>query len=70
MRKVRLGLAILPFLTTAALAGGATPLTNEQLDKVTAGYIIAIPIPGCDCYIYIRPQPGPPGTATPMVQVR
>jgi hypothetical protein len=68
MRKMLLGLTVLPFLVSAGLAGEATPLSNAQMDQITAGYIIAIPITGCDCYVYIRPQPGPPGTATPMVQ--
>jgi hypothetical protein len=68
MRKVLLGLLALPFLATAGLAGEARPLTDKQMDTVTAGYIIAIPIAGCGCYLYIRPQPGPPGTMTPMMQ--
>jgi hypothetical protein len=68
MRKVLLSLAGLLLLSTAGLASEARPLTNKQMDTVTGGYIIAIPIPGCDCYLYIRPQPGPPGTMTPMMQ--
>jgi hypothetical protein len=68
MRKVLLGLLALPFLATAGLAGEARPLTDKQIDTVTAGYIIAIPIAGCGCYLYIRPPPGPPGTMTPMMQ--
>lgn len=36
MRKVLIGLAVLPFLT--AVAGAAEPLTNQQMDHVTAGF--------------------------------
>ena len=68
MRKVFLCLGVLLYLTTVGLADEARPLTDKRMDTVTAGYIIAIPITGCDCYFYIRPQPEPPGTATPMVQ--
>jgi hypothetical protein len=67
MKKVFLGLAGLLLLSSAGLAGEARPLNNQQMDTIIAGYIIAIPVPGCDCYFYIRPQPGPSG-ATPMIQ--
>ncbi len=36
MKKVLMGLAALPLLASAAFA--AQPLTNQQLDKVTAGF--------------------------------
>jgi hypothetical protein len=36
MKKMLMGLAVLPFLAGAALAG--QPLTNQQMDLVTAGY--------------------------------
>jgi len=36
MKKVLMGLAALPFLAGAALAG--QPLTDQQLDRVTAGF--------------------------------
>jgi len=36
MNKTVMGLAILPFMAGAALA--AQPLTDKQLDKVTAGH--------------------------------
>jgi len=36
MRKVLMGLAALPFLTGIAAAG--QPLTNQQMDRVTAGF--------------------------------
>jgi hypothetical protein len=36
MNKTLLGMAILPFLVSTALAG--QPLTDKQMDKVTAGH--------------------------------
>jgi hypothetical protein len=36
MKKVLMGLAALPFLTGVAMA--AQPLTNQQMDGVTAGF--------------------------------
>jgi hypothetical protein len=36
MKKVLMGLAALPFLAGAAAAG--QPLTNQQMDRVTAGF--------------------------------
>jgi hypothetical protein len=36
MKKTLMGLAILPFLAGIALAG--QPLTDKQMDKVTAGH--------------------------------
>jgi hypothetical protein len=36
MKKVLMGLTALPFLTGVAVAG--QPLTNQQLDRVTAGF--------------------------------
>jgi len=36
MKKTLMGLAILPFLACTALAG--QPLTDKQMDKVTAGH--------------------------------
>lgn len=38
MNKFVLGLAVLPFLAGGALAG--QPLTDKQMDKVTAGFVI------------------------------
>jgi hypothetical protein len=68
MQKVLLSLAILALLTSEGSISQAAALSEKQMDSVSAGYIIAIPIAGCDCYFYIRPQPGPPGTMTPMLQ--
>ena len=47
MRKV-FGVAGLLLTTAAGLASEARPLTDKQMDTVTAGYIVAIPISGCD----------------------
>ena len=41
MRKLLYGLAALPFLAGAALAQ-PTQLTNNQMDKVTAGFIFTV----------------------------
>jgi hypothetical protein len=38
MKKLLIGLVTLPFLAGAALAGQPTSLTNQQMDKVTAGF--------------------------------
>jgi len=38
MRKLLLGLAVLPFLAGASLAGQPQPLTDQQMDKVSAGF--------------------------------
>jgi len=40
MKKLLLGLAILPFATGVALA--AQPLTDKQMDKVVAGHTLAL----------------------------
>jgi len=68
MRKALYSLATLSLFAATGSISNAALLSDRQMDSVIAGYIIAIPIQGCDCYIYIRPQPGPPGTATPMLQ--
>jgi len=38
MRKLLLGLAVLPFLAGASLAGQPQALTDQQMDKVAAGF--------------------------------
>ena len=38
MRKFLIGLAVVPFLSTAALAQQPTPLSESQMDSVTAGF--------------------------------
>jgi hypothetical protein len=40
MKKTLMGMAILPFLAGAAVAG--QPLTDTQMDKVTAGHTLAL----------------------------
>jgi len=40
MKKLALGLAVLPFLAGGALAG--QPLTDKQMDTVTAGFQISL----------------------------
>jgi hypothetical protein len=36
MKRLLIGLAVLPF--AAGVAGAAQPLTNQQMDRVTAGF--------------------------------
>jgi len=38
MKKLLLGLAMLPFLAGVSLAGQPQPLTDQQMDKVAAGF--------------------------------
>ena len=38
MKKLLSGLAALPFLASIALAGQPVPLTDAQMDKVSAGF--------------------------------
>jgi len=38
MKKLLFGLAVLPFLAGVSLAGQPLPLTDQQIDKVTAGF--------------------------------
>jgi len=44
MRKLLIGLAALPFLAGLAMAGQPKPLTDTQMDKVTAGQLGLIEI--------------------------
>jgi hypothetical protein len=39
MNKLLIGLAAMPFLAGVAMAGQPTPLSDTQMDKVTAGTI-------------------------------
>jgi hypothetical protein len=39
MNKTLLGLAVLPFVAGTAMA--AQPLTNQQMDTVTAGHVLS-----------------------------
>ena len=38
MKKLVLGLAVLPLLAGVSLAGQTQPLTDQQMDKVAAGF--------------------------------
>ena len=38
MKKLLLGLAVLPFLAGVSVAGQPQPLTDQQMDKVSAGF--------------------------------
>lgn len=69
MKRLLLGLAVLPFLAGVSLAGNPTPLTDKQMDKVTAGFdflevdvtntsatLVAVDLPaiGCTgCYLHV-----------------
>jgi hypothetical protein len=41
MRKLLFGLAVLPFLAGVSLAEQPIPLSDQQMDKVTAGFDFA-----------------------------
>jgi len=41
MKKLLLGLAVLPFLAGVSLAGQPQALTDQQMDKVAAGFDFA-----------------------------
>jgi hypothetical protein len=41
MRKLLFGLAVLPFLAGVSLAEQPVPLSDQQMDKVTAGFDFA-----------------------------
>lgn len=38
MKKLLLGLAVMPFLAGVSLAAQPAPLSDKQMDKVTAGF--------------------------------
>ena len=41
MKRILAGLAVLPFLAGVALAGQPVPLSDQQMDKVSAGFDFA-----------------------------
>ena len=41
MKRILAGLAVLPFLAGVALAGEPVPLSDQQMDKVSAGFDFA-----------------------------
>lgn len=69
MKRLLLGLAVLPFLAGISMAGSPTVLTDKQMDKVTAGFdfrevditntsatLVAVDLPaiGCTgCYLHV-----------------
>lgn len=46
MKKVLIGLATLPILAGVAMAGQPTPLSDAQMDKVTAGFNVDYTLTG------------------------
>lgn len=38
MKRLLMSVAVLPFLAGMAMAGSPAPLTDQQMDKVTAGF--------------------------------
>jgi hypothetical protein len=46
MKKLLLGLAALPFIASVAMAGQPTRLSDNQMDKVTAGNLVIVLTPG------------------------
>lgn len=71
MKKLLLGLAILPFVAGAALA--AQPLSDRQMDKVVAGHDLSLLETTDVSIIGIRVNEPvvtfPPGTAQPYLNV-
>ena len=59
MRKLLFGLVALPFLASIASAG--QPLSDQQMDRVIAGFGTAPD--ACDC---VSPQPAPIPPPTPL----
>jgi hypothetical protein len=42
MKKLLFGLAAVPLLASAAFAAGPTPLSDQQMDTVTAGHVFSV----------------------------
>jgi hypothetical protein len=80
MKRLLMGLVVLPFLAGASLAASPVPLSDQQMDKVTAGFdlletdisdtsmvTVAVNEPALtcsDCYLHVA------GTAWPSVPLR
>jgi hypothetical protein len=76
MKRLLLGLAVLPFLAGISMAGSPAPLTDKQMDNVTAGFdfreiditntsatLVAVDLPAeacTGCYLNVA------GTAYPI----
>src|SRR5689334_10766998 len=62
MKKLLVGLAIMPFLVGVALAGQPMPLSEAQMDEVTGGSICVGPTAHGMCvdenFNFIVPLPG------------
>lgn len=77
MKRLLLGLAVLPFLASMSMAGTPAPLTDKQMDTVTAGFdfaeldisntstvLVAIDLPAVactTCYLHITGTTYPSG---------
>jgi len=77
MKRLLMGLVVLPFLAGVSLAASPVPLSDQQMDRVTAGFdfleteisdtstvTVAVnePVLTCsDCYLHVQ------GTAWPSV---
>jgi len=73
MKKLLVGLAAVPFLAGIAMAGQLTPLSDVQMDKVTAGAFTEVEwgnfveITAHWCCGPITVEFGPDGAPSPMV---
>jgi hypothetical protein len=68
MKKILMGVAILPLLVGTALAG--QPLTDKQMDKVTAGHDLQLLELTNSTFVTIaidNPLLAPPTTPPPVV---
>ena len=64
MSKLLAGFAALPLLAGVALAGQPTPLTNTQMDQVTAGLADTFVFPAANVFTVVLYNP-PPLLTTP-----
>jgi hypothetical protein len=71
MKKLLLGLAVLPFLAGASVAGQPQPLSDQQMDKVAAGFdFTETDINNVGALnIQINDPLNPPSTGSPPVAV-
>jgi len=83
MKRLLLGLAVLPFLAGMSMAGSPAPLTDKQMDNVTAGFdfreidisntsqvLVAVNNPafGCEgCYLHVAGTAYPSGVQSLQV---
>lgn len=62
MNKLLAGIAALPFLAGVAMAGQPAPLSDTQMDQVTAGFdVLYVYGPGTDVQVYTNVT-SPPAT--------